>query len=193
MIDISTSIRSAMSQRVDKQIASNGMTREDLIKGAPEGTVHDPRQLRSLPGSLEMVVKDCGDWLERNYPGWAWVLQPNLTGQVVNLFSYRLHSNWAVIMHIDKIQEWDIRQKWLPRYAGELLERFGLPRVSFERARSEYMAKDRDFQGFLIPDVVGSVTKLTKNQKLEIAMREGHTTFHRDGQGREYLRIAKHV
>lgn len=193
MIDLSTNITTAKQNRPQGQLNSKGATLEDYRTNAGEGGVFDPNKL-NLPASTVLVLKDCGDWLERHYPGWAWALQPNLTGRVINLFSLRCHPKWGVIMHLDKVSEVDTRKIWLPLYAGEILERFGLPRVPFKRALDVYLEKTKDFEGNLIPDVAGCVTKLTKNQKLEIAIRDGEAQIVDLPDGRRMLRIGgKHV
>ena len=186
MITTSTNISAARRLRGQ---AVNGWSPEDANIGSPEGTIHNPNALRSIPVSLELVVKDCGDFLERNYPGWAWMLQPNLAGQVVNLLSYRCHQQWGVIMHIDKLSEVDTRKRWLRHYAGELLERFGMKRLPFDRCIDDFMEAPRDPRGQLEPDLGSTVTKLTRQQKIDLAIREKRVSFWQGAGGEEYMRI----
>lgn len=189
MIELSTNITAAKQTRpVQGQLNAKGFTPEDYRTNAGEGAVFDPDKLH-LPASTVLVLKDCGDMLERYYPGWGWALQPNIVGQVINLFSLRCHPKWGVIMHMDKVSEVDTRKVWLPLYAGEILERFGLPRVPFKKAVDVYLDRPKDFEGNLIPDVAGCVTKLTKNQKIEIKIREGGARIIDLPDGRRMLRV----
>jgi len=189
---ISTNLNMNEAKAVRRQLrgqAVNGWHPEDAKIGSPEGLVGDPNALTQIPGSLVLVVKDCGDYLERVYGGWAWVLQPNLAGQVVNLLSMRCHPNWGVVMHMDKLSEVDIRKRWLRHWAGELLERFGMRRAPFSFCRDAYLNAPRDFRGHLEPDLGSTVTQLTKQQKIDVAMREKRVSFWKGDKGREYMRI----
>ena len=180
MISTSTNIQAA------RQIQA-GWTPQDSKIGSPEGLVHDPNSLDNIPGSLVLVIKDCGDYLERKYPGWVWMLQPNLVGRVVNLFSYRCSKEWGIVMHLDKLSEVDDRKKLMTQYCGELLERFGMPRKPFEKCIDHYMSTPKNFKGEIDADL-GSVT-LTRQQKLDLAVREGRTTFYQDRNGQRYMRL----
>ncbi len=186
---ISTSTNISEARRIRAEAVGKGWTPEDDKIGSPEGAVSDPNHLRKLPGSLILVVKDCGDYLEKTYPGWAWVLQPNLQGKVVNMMSLRCHSKWGIILHMDKLSEVDTRKRWLRQYAGELLERFGMRRAPFAWCLNAWRDAPKDLFGNLEPDLGSTVTGLTKQQKIDLAMREKRVSFWKGKNNQEYMRI----
>lgn len=145
--------------------------------------------MTGIPASLVLTVKDCGDYLERHYSGWGWKLQPNARGRVINLTSVRVHPNYGVIMHIDKLEN-DPNRRILLRYVGEYFERFGLPRDHYWRVRDKVRSMPRDYRGYLIPDYGSMVTKMTKHEKIELALREKRGRIWSDpATGKQYLSV----
>jgi len=94
-----------------------------------------------------------------------------------------------VFLHIDTLSEVDNRKKMLRHWAGELLERFGMKRKPFKYCEDAYRDAPRDLRGNLEADLGSTVTGLTKQQKIDVAMRENRTSFWQGDNGRQYMRI----
>lgn len=91
--------------------------------GDPEGYCLDANAL-DASASTVILVKNCADFLEKQYPGWMWAISPDERGGVVNLFSMRLSGRWGYTFKTVTLQN-DPSNRALMRGAGELLERFG--------------------------------------------------------------------
>lgn len=119
--------------------------------GEPEGLVDLAEDL-DVHASLKLLCKDIGDYLERTYSGWLWAIQPDEHGGVIFIRSFRLHSQLGWMIRLAEIQN-DPHLSMARKAAGELLERFGMPREPFRLAQDAYGAAQRDPFGELIPDL----------------------------------------
>lgn len=140
------------------RITDNGATKEDFKLADPEGIVSEPGDLVSIHASLQILCKQIGDFLEREYSGWLWMIQPDQSGGIVNILSQRLHPNYGTRYHIDLIHD-DPQLRIVKSLVGEMFERFGLPRKPFHMCRQEYNAAPRNAFGYLIPDLSDKADK----------------------------------
>lgn len=103
--------------------------------------VSNPNALVDVSATLEVVLKDIGDALERHYPNWGWVLIPNEKGGIVQILSLRLSGEWGWVEKIDKLQNHD-RNKIAMEVGGHILERFGLERAGYSPEQWKRCRKD---------------------------------------------------
>ena len=142
---------------VNRKYSTNGETREDRMIGDPEGEVFRPDDIEAH-ASLVLLCKRIADFLEREYSGWLWKIQPDQSGGVINIFSGRMHSNYGNRIHIEALQD-DPQLRIVKALAGEMFERFGMPRRPFHLCQAEYNAAPRNAMGWLIPDLSDKADK----------------------------------
>lgn len=73
-----------------------------------------------------IMAKNCGEILERHYPGWEWAVG---VGQgLVRIHAGKLDMQYGYVLHADKI---DNDYQAVKRAGGEILERYRMPRNGF--------------------------------------------------------------
>lgn len=155
--------------------------------GEAEGVVHTPAELtKHNHASTVILCKDIADILVKQYPDWAWAVQPQEIGQVINVFNLNLHSEYGYTIRMDDIMH-DPHRKQAYRAGGEILARFGMPR---KMDRALLAAAPRDLRGNCIPDISDFKSK-KERQNAEIAhgLATGKMDVVEDEEGRRYLRV----
>jgi len=132
-------------------------------------------------GSLSIIVKDCGELLEKHYPGWQWLINPDPFAGMIYIYSLMLSGEWGYKLRIADIQN-DPKRKEAVRAGGEILARFGLPRGKYHR--DPLKGKMVDLMGNYIPDITDSSAKAQKQKRdrdLTKAIDEGKAAIvHKD-------------
>jgi len=146
---------------------------------APAELVGDIRENKEHAG-LEIICKDIADYLVKQYPDWLWAIRPSQRRGMISIYNLQLSGHYAFHIRMDDIQN-DTRLKRAKQGAGELLERFNMPRGRMDPIK--LAALPRDFAGNPIPDL-GDKTKLTKNERLGQLMRAGELRFYSNGRQR---------
>lgn len=127
---------------------------------------------------LKAAIADIGDSLESLYPGWGWMIQLMPAGdgstQALTVVSARLNPSYTLFLTERSMKGGKWPKKTIMRMAGELLERFGMPRVSFRKAVDRYVERKVQCnhpKGWLIPDLQDKdATKLMVRERREQAM-----------------------
>lgn len=173
-----------LTQRRVAQAVASG--KKD-VHGEAEGMVGSPDQLDKFNHpSTVILCKDIADILVKRYPGWAWAVQPQEFGQVINIFNLNLHTHYGFTIRMDDIMN-DPRRRWAVRAGHEILRRFRMPdRMS----RTVLAEAPRDLHGQCIPDISDFKSKKEK-QRAEIALGLATGKMHvvTDEHGRKYLRV----
>ncbi len=78
--------------------------------------------------SVHILCKNVMDVLNKHYPGHLWVVGVDDEGGVVNFFNTRLSGSYGMTLKISTLKNHSTLKKEVTRLAGELLERYGLPR-----------------------------------------------------------------
>ncbi len=122
--------------------------------GEPEGMIQTPDDFDTqYHASTIILVKDCGDFLNRTYPGWAWVIQVNEFGHMIEIFNHHLHTGYAYRIRMEDIMN-DPRRLAIKQAGGEILERFDMARQGFnDLNKANLAAAPRDAVGNCIPHI----------------------------------------
>lgn len=142
------------------------------LEGADD-FVTSSKDLQDISGSMLIIVKDCANILEHNFPGWLWAVQPFEAGSIIKIFSLHISGEYGYIIKVADIQN-DPKRRLALEAGGEILERYGLPRGPY--SRELLLHKPRDIRGNLIPDLTdkeGKVQKQDRDRKVTAAVREG--------------------
>jgi len=124
------------------------------------GLVTDPRQLR-IHASLALWVKEIGETLDKHYPGWAWTVEPDQRNMIINILNLHLHDQWGYTIRLQDVQVDRIRRMGV-QAGGEILERFGLPRLGYRHDLLSNIVKTpgrTDAKGRLIPECRDKMTR----------------------------------
>jgi hypothetical protein len=141
------------------------------VVGDPEGIVHSPDHLLNH-ASLVLLVKTAADLLEKHYSGWAWAIEPDEFGGVINIYSLKCSGDWGYTLKISSLQH-DPHQRRLIRAAGELLERFGFQAGRYDR---EAWAHKSRHLGQIAADVSDLKTLKQRNYRthqLQVGLQNG--------------------
>ena len=139
----------------------------------------DPDKL-NVSASLEIVTKRAGAALEKKYPGWWWLLNPDENGGVFYIYSLRLSGEWGYTVKIKDMQERPAKMAIMA--GGEILERYNIRRGKYDRE----LLRDKmvDLRGNFIPDITDRLSKEQKKQRdkdLTKAIDEGKAAIvHKD-------------
>lgn len=153
----------------------------------PTGVVDNPQDLYGVSSNVMMAIKRGADYLEKNYSGWVWQIQPDMRGGIVNILSGRLSSQWGWRLRIQEL-ELDYNNSMIKQAAGELLERFNMPRRSFHLCAEEYSKAPRDSNGQVIPDISGIKHAITRAMRIQEAIRTNKAT-EVDIGGAKFMRL----
>lgn len=155
--------------------------------GEPEGEILDPKAYQNH-SSLVTCATEIGTALNRKYPGWAWAIQINEKGRMINIFNHALHRDWGYTIRADEIEHGNA-YKIAVKGGGEILERFGQPRGPFDMAK--YVAMEKDFTGQGIPILNdlehAQARRVLKKRKLDEAIRAGRVW--EDSTGRVIVNV----
>jgi len=139
--------------------------------GEPEGVIQDINAFH--PGyhaSSVLIVKDIGTYVNKHYPGWAWMVQVNEFGHMIEIFNHHLHDKYGYRIRMEDIMN-DPARRVLQQACGEILERFGMERHGLTGENTTRLAEAlRDGAGNCIPDVSDLKDKKAATQA-EIARR----------------------
>jgi hypothetical protein len=120
----------------------------------PEGVIQDVNNFH--PGyhsSSIIIVKEIGDYVNKTYPGWAWVVQVNEFGHMIELFNHHLHPTYGYRIRMEDII-FDPSRRAAKLGAGEILERFGMERHGLTGNNLALLADaPRDGAGNCIPEI----------------------------------------
>lgn len=138
-----------------------------------EGFVSRAEDVQDAKASTILLMKGIGDALEKHYPGWMWAIQPDDRGGVLNIRSLRLSGEWGYVFLLRDIQD-DPRHQKAVRAAGEILERFGVPRGTYRYA--DWKGAPKDIGGVAFADITDKPLKVRRHQRdaaLTGAVRSG--------------------
>ncbi|MHC5061718.1 MAG: hypothetical protein ACYTFK_11620, partial [Planctomycetota bacterium] len=117
-----------------------------------------------------IIVKDIGDYLQKHYGGWAWMVQVNEFGHMIEVFNKHLHPTYGYRIRMEDIMN-DPSRKAIKQGAGEILERFGMNRCGLVGENLTLLANAlRDGAGNCIPDISDLPDKKA-NTQAEIARK----------------------
>ena len=150
-----------------------------------EGEVTHPDQLdQHYHASTVILVKDIAEILTKQYPGWAWAVQPDDRGGVINIFNLHCHTEMGFTIRMSDIMD-DPRRRWASRAGGELLERFRMPTKLDTGILQE---APRDARGMLIPTLTDfEESRLKRNAEVAYKLASGEWSIVDTPEGR-YLR-----
>lgn len=146
----------------------------------PEGLVSESSQL-SVSAPLEILCRNIGEILVKAYPGWLWAVHPQEKGGMVNIRNMHLHGAYGYRLKIGDIQNDPVvLTKTVVNAAGEVLERFGMPRGGFNADR--FAQAKRDPFGNCIPDLNDKRGLLLKDRILQDQLN-GYADVHYNSDG----------
>ena len=148
-------------------------------------------------GSLANLTKRYGEALEKHYPGWWWLINPDENAGCMYIYSLRLSGEWGYILKIKEIQN-DEHEKAAVMAGGEILDRYNIRRGKYDRELLQ--GKMKDLRDNFIPDVTDRLSaeqKKIRDKAFSKAVEEGKAEIvHRDTQredGTIYREIAVKV
>lgn len=126
--------------------------------------ISDPKQLK-VHASLAILTKDIGEILDKQFPGWAWVVSPDQDGQIINIFNLHLHDEWGFTIRTVEIHN-DPKRRLAYRAGREILERFGITPGPLSRRTQELANLRRDHKGrAIVADAWDVMTRQQREQK----------------------------
>lgn len=142
--------------------------------GDPHGIVHSPDELDEHASAV-LLAKDIANYLEHTYPGWAWAVETDPRGGIVNLRALKLSGEWGYILKLAWIQDDPVvRRRLVLKAAGEILERYGMPRAGY--SYEAWKAGPRDIAGNPKPDLSDKSLKTRRryrDEALTTAVKNG--------------------
>lgn len=129
-------------------------------KSLSDELIVHPRQLK-VHGSLAILAKDIADILQKNFPGWLWVIEPDQQGQVINIFNHHLHDRWGYTIRTTEIHN-DPKRRLAYTAGREILQRFGLEPRGLGPQAALYHSLKRDHHGKIVP--VHARDRMTRQQ-----------------------------
>ncbi len=156
--------------------------------GDAEGLVDHPDHLDKFNhASTVILCKDIATILVKQYPGWAWAVQPDERGGIINIFNLHCHTEFAYTIIMDEIMD-DPRRRLAYKAGGEILERF---RMSTKMDPEEVKAAPRDAKGMMIPTLDDfAQARLKRNAEVAMKLATGEWEIVDTPKGR-YLRTHK--
>ena len=120
----------------------------------PEGVVSNPNDLSSTYHTSSIIlVKEVGTHLNKHYPGWAWMVQLNEFGHMIEILNHHLHPTMGYRIRMEDIM-YDPHRRVLKVAGGEILERFGMKRKGLTGENKQLLADaPRDAVGNCIPEI----------------------------------------
>ena len=158
--------------------------------------IFDPNTL-DVDASLANLTKRYGEALEKQYPGWLWMINPDQDGGVIYIYSLRLSGEWGYVLKTGEVEN-DAHGKAAIRAGGEILERFGIRRGKYKRKLLR--GKITNLRGDYIPDITDKSSRQQKKRRdrdFTRAVMEGIATVEtRDtvyADGKTYREIAVRI
>ena len=142
------------------------------MKRGESSYIIDPRQL-DVDASLANLTRRYGEALEKHYPGWLWMINPDQDGGVIYIYSLRLSGEWGYTLKTGEVEN-DTHEKAAIMAGGEILDRFNIRRGKYKR--SLLLGKMVDLRGNFIPDITDRLSKDQKkirDRELTKAVNEG--------------------
>jgi hypothetical protein len=157
--------------------------------GDAEGEVYHPSQLdQHYSASTVILCKDIADILVRNFPDWAWAVQPDERGGVINIFNLNCHESLGYTIHGEILNDPSVRRREVIKAGGEILERFRMPH---KMDREQLAEAPRDARGMLIPDLHGlNMVKEKRNAEIALKLATGEWEIVETPEGR-YIRSTR--
>lgn len=155
----------------------------------PEGVVTHPDHLSKFNhASTVILCKDIADTLVKNFPGWAWTVEPDERGGVINIRNLHCHESLGYTIHGEILNDPGVRRREVIKAGGEILERFKMPHAF----RADVVAEaPRDARGMMIPDLVGlSMAKEKRDAEIAMKLATGEWEIVETTQGR-YIRSTR--
>lgn len=155
--------------------------------GEAEGEVHHPDELDQYNhASTVILCKDIADILTKTYPDWAWAVQPQEFGQVINIFNLNLHTEYGYTIRMVDIM-YDPGRRQAYKAGAEILKRFNMPR---KMDRERLAAAPRDANGLCIPDISDFKSGKERSQaELARLLAEGKAEIVTQPDGGVYLKV----
>jgi hypothetical protein len=171
---------------LSRQCRTLGSGKKDPY-GEAEGEVKTPHQLDQYNhASTVILCKDIADILTKTYPDWAWAVQPQEFGQVINIFNLNLHSEYAYTIRMVDIM-YDPSRRQAYKAGAEILKRFGMPN---KMDRELLAAAPRDVRKNCIPDISDFESRKEKrNAELAHMLATGKARIVETEDGGRYLEV----
>jgi hypothetical protein len=131
------------------------------MKAGESTYIIDPNKLE-VSGSLALLTKRYGEALEKKYPGWWWMINPDEAGGIIYIYSLRLSGEWGYTIKIGEVEN-DCHEKVAITAGGEILERFGLRRGKYHR--DLLRGKITNLRGDYIPDITDASSRQQKKRR----------------------------
>ena len=160
--------------------------------GEPEGTINDPNNFhKGYHSSSIIIAKELGSYLWKTYPGWAWVIQVNEFGHMIEIMNHHLHPSYGYRIRMEDIMN-DPSRRCIKQGAGEILERFGMARRGLSGENLANLAHAlRDAAGNCIPEISDLPDKKAATQA-EIAKKVANGDIQvYTVNGQQFARIKK--
>lgn len=183
-------IRAKMGEPTQQRVVRKGPIRDG---GAdPEGWVMDPDDAIAHAATLTML-KEIGAALDKHYPGFAWVVEPDDRGRVFNIFNHSFHDAYGCVLRyadINQAHRKTTATAWAIRLGGEILERFG---YKGRYNPAQIAAMPRDSKGRCLPDLSDKTDRSSRKQAREAriakGLADGSITVHTDSKGNRVARV----
>jgi hypothetical protein len=153
----------------------------------PEGVVNTPTELsKNYHSSTVILCKDIADLLVRHYPDWAWAVQPDEFGKVINIFNLNLHSEYGYTIRMVDIM-YDPSRREAIKAGAEILKRFNMPK---RMDRTRLAEAPRDARGMCIPDISDFKSKKERmNAEIAMGLATGKMEIVETPDGKRYLKV----
>lgn len=157
----------------------------------PEGVVFRPDAFSAkYHASTTILVKDIGALLDKHFPGWAWVVEPDERNQIINIFNWHLHDQFGYTIRMVDIM-YDPARREAVKGAAEVLRRFGMPARGLTGDASSLLAAlPRDAKGKVIPDISDwKDSKIRRNREIALALAQGRASTEQMDDGSVALKL----
>jgi|GEM_PF-7038572 len=124
-----------------------------------DDVVHDIDDMTDIDAQTKLLIMGVGIALERTYPGWGWMIEPG--NSMIKVASARCNPTYGFYMSDRSMEGSSYPRAVVDRLAGELLERFGMPRRGFGSCIAQYTERRtlcKHPHGWLIPDLNDKAT-----------------------------------
>lgn len=118
-------------------------------KSLSDQLIAHPKDLQ-VHASLAILAKDVANILEKNFPGWAWAIEPDEFGQVINIKNLNLHDEWGYTIRTAEIHN-DPRRRLAYVAGQEILNRFGMEARGIGGQADRLALAMRDAKGRVVP------------------------------------------
>lgn len=102
------------------------------------------------PGD-EVVAKNIADVLEKQYPGYLWMVHVSVRTGLIDIKNMLLTGKYGYTIKLTGLFSWDSLRDKVIQAGGEILERYDMPRSRFDAEK--FGALERGFNGLPIGDL----------------------------------------